>query len=100
MKKNCWEIMKCGREKGGDKAEELGVCPVAVCVECDGINDGKNGGRICWAIAHTFCNGDAQGTFIEKMMCCQKCEVYLMIKEEEKEKFKEHKPGQAVVRGK
>jgi hypothetical protein len=24
---NCWEFKKCGMEKGGAKATELGVCP-------------------------------------------------------------------------
>jgi len=24
---NCWEFMKCGREKGGAKATDLGICP-------------------------------------------------------------------------
>ncbi len=24
---NCWEFRKCGREEGGAKASELGVCP-------------------------------------------------------------------------
>jgi len=24
---NCWEFKKCGREPGGEKASELGICP-------------------------------------------------------------------------
>ena len=27
--KNCWEIKKCGRETGGPKSKELGVCVAA-----------------------------------------------------------------------
>lgn len=26
---NCWEYFKCGREPGGSKVDELGVCPAA-----------------------------------------------------------------------
>lgn len=26
IEKNCWEFKKCGRETGGSKVKELGVC--------------------------------------------------------------------------
>ena len=26
---NCWEVKKCGREPGGAKVAELGVCPAS-----------------------------------------------------------------------
>ena len=66
MKKNCWEFKKCGRESDGDKINELGVCPACAKQEADGLNGGKNAGRICWAIAGTFCGGEIQGKFAEK----------------------------------
>ncbi len=53
-KLNCWEYMKCGREPKGEKVEELGVCPVAIHPYADGINEGINGGRICWAIVGSY----------------------------------------------
>ena len=28
MKLNCWEYKKCGRQPGGDRAKEMGICPV------------------------------------------------------------------------
>jgi hypothetical protein len=28
-KLNCWEVKKCGREPGGVKVKELGVCPAS-----------------------------------------------------------------------
>jgi hypothetical protein len=37
---NCWEHMQCGREPGGVKAAELGICPAAVDDAFDGINTG------------------------------------------------------------
>lgn len=53
-KLNCWEYIKCGRELGGKKVKELGVCPVAIHPYADGINEGINGGRICWAIVGSY----------------------------------------------
>ena len=63
MKQNCWEIKNCGREPNGEKFKELGSCPASIDTSLDGLNEGKNGGRICWAISGTFCGGDVQGTF-------------------------------------
>ncbi|MBW2088524.1 MAG: protein kinase [Deltaproteobacteria bacterium] len=81
---NCWEFLKCGREPGGEKANKLGICPAADDVSFDGINSGKNGGRICWAVAGTFCDGNIQGTFAEKRDSCLSCSFYKTVQEEEK----------------
>lgn len=80
--------MECGREPGGSNADELGVCPACVATEADGINYGKNAGRVCWAIAGTYCEGKVQGSFARKRKTCMDCEVYKKVKKEEKEKFK------------
>ena len=45
---NCWEAKKCGREPHGSNVNELGVCPAAVDTASDGLNGGKNGGRISY----------------------------------------------------
>jgi hypothetical protein len=37
---NCWEFKKCGREPGGHKVEELGVCPATTDKEFNGVNKG------------------------------------------------------------
>ncbi|MFA5925861.1 MAG: hypothetical protein WC831_02910 [Parcubacteria group bacterium] len=95
MKKyNCWELLQCGREVGGDKVSELGVCPVNKNSESDLLNEGKNGGRICWAIAGTLCGEKVQGVFAQKRETCHMCPVYLLVKEEEGENFRELLPGQ------
>jgi hypothetical protein len=60
---NCWEFMKYGREPGGSRADEFGVCPAATDASFNEINAGRNGGRICWAVAGTFCDNQVQGTF-------------------------------------
>lgn len=95
MKKNCWEIKKCGRELGGSKAGELGVCPASIESIGDGINEGKNSGRVCWAVAGTFCNGKIQGEFAHKQVSCMECNFFKMVLGEEKENFRLMLPGQA-----
>ena len=83
MKQNCWEFKKCGREPGGAKAAELGVCISAVDKKLNGVHGGKNGGRACWAITGTLCGGVVQGTFAVKLANCMKCEFYQMVGTEE-----------------
>lgn len=89
-KKNCWEVKQCGREPGGAKAEEFGVCPAAQEERADGIHDGTNGGRCCWVVAGTLCKGAvAQGSYTEKFSGdCQKCDFYAQVKRDEEPKFK------------
>jgi hypothetical protein len=82
-KLNCWEIKKCGRQPGGNKVKKLGVCPAASDTSSNGINGGKNAGRICWAIVGTFCGGKVQGTFAKKQASCMGCEVFNQVKSEE-----------------
>lgn len=94
MKKNCWELKNCGRQIGGEKVSELGVCPAATDASANGLNSGKNAGRICWAISGSFCGGKKQGTFAEKKLNCMTCEVYKDIKTEEGSDFALLKPGQ------
>ncbi len=84
MKKlNCWEFKKCGREPGGAKAGEMGVCPAATDATALGANHGTNGGRICWAVAGTFCGGEVQGTFAHKRMTCLGCDFFRCVEAEE-----------------
>jgi eukaryotic-like serine/threonine-protein kinase len=80
---NCWEYMKCGREAGGDKVTDLGVCIAASDTSYDGLNSGTCGGRICWAVAGTFCEGKIQGPFSEKRQTCLSCDFYKQVQEEE-----------------
>ena len=86
-KMNCWEFKKCGRQPGGEKVKELGVCPVVVAVAADGIHEGRKGGRACWVVSGTFCGGKVQGTFAEKIGNCLNCEFYKTVKAEEGKHF-------------
>ena len=80
---NCWEHKQCGRQPGGEKAEELGVCPVTTSGIVNGTNNGINGGRACWAISGTLCGGKVQGAFAEKLSSCMNCDFYEMVRLEE-----------------
>lgn len=82
-KKNCWEVMRCGREPGGARVAELGECPAATYRGATGVNGGVCGGRLCWAITGTLCGGATQGTFAEKQVTCLSCEFYGRVRREE-----------------
>lgn len=84
---NCWEVKGCGREPGGDKTAEFGVCAAASETRCDGINHGKNGGRACWALAGTLCGGQVQGSFATKLANCMSCDFYKVVQAEEGRKL-------------
>ena len=87
MKQNCGEAKHCGREPGGEKMNELGVCTAAIDADRDGQHSGRNGGRKCWAVAGTFCGGNKQGTFAEKRMTCMSCDFFQLVQEEEGASF-------------
>lgn len=91
---NCWEIMSCGREVGGHRVSELGVCPAATCTESAGANGGVHGGRLCWAVAGTLCGGQVQGSFATKSASCTRCKVFKSVQAEEGPDFQLLAPGQ------
>ncbi len=63
---NCWEYKKCGREAGGDKVSEMGLCPAY----------SHKAGQACWLVAGTFCGGQVQGSFALKQTSCMSCDFY------------------------
>jgi hypothetical protein len=86
-KNNCWEYKKCGREPGGAKADELGVCPSTEEKRLDGKHGGKNAGRTCWVIAGSLCGGKVQGTHVEKYVHCMNCDFYKSVRKDESGDF-------------
>ena len=86
-KLNCWEFMNCGREPGGNKVHELGVCPAAECTLADGFNDGVNGGRFCWVLTGTLCKGEVQGIFARKLDTCLTCPFFELVEFQEDREF-------------
>ena len=81
---NCWEFRQCGRESGGLKAAEFGVCPAAMDSAIDGLWDGKHRGRICWAVMGTLCAGTPTATFAQKRRLCRMCEFFQQVKQEQR----------------
>ncbi|MBI5098435.1 MAG: HAMP domain-containing protein [Nitrospirae bacterium] len=67
MKIRCWEYMKCRRDKDAT-------------IKCPAY---PHFGRMCWAVAGTFCEGKAQGTFAQKYDDCRKCEFYQKMRNKE-----------------
>ena len=64
---------------------ELGVCPAATETRTDRMNNGQNGGRVCWAIAGTVCDGRVQGTCAHKLRDCLKCDFRVLVSSEQED---------------
>ena len=97
MKKiNCWEFTNCGREKKSkDPNNPVPRCPAVTETSANGINGGENAGRICWAIAGTFCGDKVQGHLARDIPTCMLCDFFKKIKKEEGRHFKLLTPGQS-----
>lgn len=62
---NCWEYKKCGREAGGAREKEMGLCPAF-----------PDHGTQCARVSGTYCDGEVQGSFALKLANCMKCDYY------------------------
>jgi hypothetical protein len=87
-KLNCWQFNRCGREPGGRGVDEHRVCPAAIAGRLDGVHGGTNGGRACWVVGGTLCNGSVQETFVGKYDSCVECDFYKKVKSEEASEFR------------
>ena len=87
MKTNCWEYKKCGREPGGNKETELGLCPATTVQRLDGIHGGMNGGRSCWVVSGTFCDEKGPHVTNTSLETCTGCDFYKLVKKEESPSF-------------
>lgn len=96
VKLNCWEFRKCGREPNGAKVLERGLCLAATDIFADGLNGGKNGGRICWAIAGSYSAfAHTECTFTTDRFSCINCDFFQLVEMEERASdFLLLKPGQ------
>ncbi|MBI5742196.1 MAG: hypothetical protein HZA16_15965 [Nitrospirae bacterium] len=82
-KLNCWEFKKCGREKEGAGLDKSCVCPVARKISADGLNNGRNGGRICWVIADLCCDRKVDCVNTRRGDPCFSCEFRYKVMIEE-----------------
>lgn len=62
----CWEFQKCGVEKAEGAAE----------FRCAAY---PHYGRVCWAVAGTFCGKKVSGAIAQKLGDCKKCEFYKRV---------------------
>ncbi len=85
-KLNCWQYCNCGREPGGERVKDLGICPVALATSLNGVNGGINGGRICWAVAGTFSpykRSQMDCHRAKALRSCLECDFHKRVLEEE-----------------
>jgi hypothetical protein len=87
MKINCWDYMKCGRELGGKKVAECGVCPAVTYTAFHRINGGYNGGRYCWEIVGTFPESNLRCSHAAQIKDCTLCNFYKLVEKETEEYF-------------
>ena len=62
---------------------QMGVCPAVTDFRRDGLNGGKNGGRVCYTIPGTLCGGKIQGIYASKKEECRQCRFYRLVEMEE-----------------
>lgn len=87
MKKNCWEFKQCGREPGGAKAGESGICPSSKETRLHGVHGGTNAGRACWIVGGAFCADKIEGSFAQQYDTCSACDFYCLVRTSEGERF-------------
>jgi hypothetical protein len=69
-KLNGWEYHNCNNLD----------CPARRSERFDGINSGKNGGRICWYVKAITSGGKEKGAQVQK---CSECNFFKLVEKEE-----------------
>ena len=77
---NCWDVKACGK---GPDASASETCPAAIETRLNGQNRGCNGGRACWVVDGTLCDGEVQGSFATKLTGCAACSFFSQVVNEE-----------------
>lgn len=75
-KLNCWEYKNC--------TGKAGACPALTAEKFDGVNSGKNGGRICWYCRATLTDRKERGP---QAVECARCGFYSEVEKDEGSKF-------------
>lgn len=82
-KLNCWEYQGCGFDVSHNGGTGSCACPSVTASAMHGANGGHNGGRSCWVIEGTMCDGDVAGDFEQKARTCRKCAFMQRVAVEE-----------------
>lgn len=82
-------MKQCGRQPGGSRARQEGVCPASTLMAVNGTNGGVNGGRACWALTGTMSgpHDKVQGVFARDLSSCYACRFYEQVMSEEGVRF-------------
>jgi two-component sensor histidine kinase len=91
LKLNCWDYLHC---RYGSKSKS--PCPAATDSVSNGVNSGKNAGRICWTVPDTKCFNIPMGQFDEKRETCFSCGFFQLVRKEEGSFFHQFKLAQGV----
>jgi len=84
---NCWEFDRHGKETCCMKRAEPGTCPAATESRINGVNNGINGGRACWAINILLNSKRTEGALSSKLESCFSCGFYALVQMEEGRNF-------------
>ncbi len=82
-KLNCWDYQGCGRGPDASRPDKPITCPAGRATALDGCNGGTAGGRACWSIPGTMCEGAPRGTWEQKRTECTKCAFFRRVEVEE-----------------
>ena len=82
-RRNCWEVMGCGREAGGRRVNGKGSCPASTETSLHAIHGGVNAGRACWTIDGTLCSSSGPDKLEAKKDLCGSCSFYQSVQQEE-----------------
>lgn len=83
QKRNCWQVMNCGREEGGQRAGRNGACPASIETRLHAIHGGRNAGRACWTVDGTLCRDGRPDDITMKTSFCRTCDFYRILLREE-----------------
>jgi hypothetical protein len=75
--------MKCGKGPPENGNGKHCSCPIAAETSANALNEGINGGRICWIIAENCCNGEVKCSDLHRKYSCFSCEFRYKVTIEE-----------------
>lgn len=80
---NCWEVLGCGQ--GPDETLRPGTerCPVPSAAAYAAINDGRAGGRICWAVPGALCRRGLPVELSVEQKPCASCSFFAQVRREQ-----------------
>jgi hypothetical protein len=91
--------MACGREAGGRKAGELGICPVSLRSQPEGVSRAAGRGQPCWAFPGNACDHRSDGQPGQDSLACRQCERMQQVCDREGRYFALRQPPRSRMDG-